>query len=162
MTTDILPATAADGPALRKVLLSAFSDDFNRTLFPATDDVRQWWDSKLIKDIENAKPHEVYLKVVDNRTGGIVAMAKWDMPPSTTRSEEEDTLPTTDEQQHEDEEEGTVWPPSCDRELCDRFFGTMAKQRTKFMGERAHCCMSSHPCCSPYLSAWFIPLDNLI
>lgn len=124
MPFEIHPATPADAPALAEVFLAAFSDDFNRTMFPPTPDVRAWAAENLFT---SRSPKEVILKITDSDDPGTAAaFARWIRPG----------------QAHADPDPGqTEWPASSDSALCDHFFGTMGKHHEELMGDRSHYCM---------------------
>jgi hypothetical protein len=131
MPLEMIPATPADGAELTEIFYAAFMGDFNRTMFPDTPDVTAWWEQNFHDTIKRsiaAETNEVILKVVDSDQGAIVAFAKWKCPTSADRDRHE-------------REESVVWAPSCDGELCDRFFSGMEELHGKWMGDRPHYCM---------------------
>ncbi|KAJ6084915.1 hypothetical protein N7499_004544 [Penicillium canescens] len=128
MPLEVIPATPADGAELTEIFYAAFVGDFNRTMFPRTPDVTAWWEQNFHDTIKRslaAETSEVILKVVDSDQGAIVAFAKWKCPTSADRDRHE-------------REEPVVWAPSCDGELCDRFFSGMEELHGKWMGDRPH------------------------
>lgn len=136
MSFTVTQATQHDAPKLAEVFFAAFSDDFNRTMFPPEPDVRTWITEHLVGG-KDAQKYEVFLKVTDpSNPDAVVAFAKWIRP-----------LDTADRDRQE-ESGGPVWPVSSDTELCDRFFGTMDEHHHQLMGDRPHYCMSL-PFCSP-------------
>jgi hypothetical protein len=125
MAFEVEPATPSDAPQMTNVFLAAFSDPFNRTMFPPTEDVRAWATEHLVGG-GGAQDHEVFLKVSDEE-GKVAAFAKW-------------IRPNTGADPGLQEAEGS-WPLSSDAELCERFFGTMNIHHHELMGERRHYCM---------------------
>lgn len=130
MSLEIYPASPADAPELTQLFYATFGGDFNRTMFPETADVTEWWEKAFSEWIERSlagESDDVILKVTEGSEGGaIVAFAKWKRPASADRDRHE---------------EHVVWPPSSDKELCDRFFHGMEAQHALWMGERPHYCM---------------------
>jgi len=140
MAFEVEPASPSDAPQMARVFLAAFSDDFNKTMLPRTEDVRAWVTGHLVGG-SGAKNHEVFLKINDAE-GKIVAFAKWALP---NAGPDPDPIPDSKE---------VSWPVSSDAELCDRFFGTMERYHHELMGERRHYCMLS--LLLSYLSLLFI------
>ncbi|OQD70359.1 hypothetical protein PENDEC_c024G05370 [Penicillium decumbens] len=124
MAFEVEPASPSDAPQMARVFLAAFSDDFNKTMLPRTEDVRAWVTGHLVGG-SGAKNHEVFLKINDAE-GKIVAFAKWALP---NAGPDPDPIPDSEE---------VSWPVSSDAELCDRFFGTMERYHHELMGERRH------------------------
>ncbi|KAJ5183801.1 hypothetical protein N7492_001417 [Penicillium capsulatum] len=122
MSFEIGPASKADAPALTEVFLAAFDDDFNRTMFPPTPDVRAFASENLLtSDNEN----EIILKATaSDDPSTMVAFAKWIRPGKAH----------TDA----DHPQGAVWPASSDSALCDLFFGTMSQHHKELMDGRPH------------------------
>jgi hypothetical protein len=136
MPLEMIPATPADGAELTEVFYATFVGDFNRTMFPHTPDVTAWWEQNFHDTIKRsiaAETNEVILKVVDSDQDAIVAFANWKCPTSADRDRHE-------------REESVAWAPSCDRELCDRFFSGMEELQGKWMGDRPHYCMFLFAC----------------
>jgi hypothetical protein len=148
MTLKIIPATPADGAELTEVFFATFVGDFNRTMFPHTPDVAAWWEQTFHDSIKRSiagETNEVFLKVVDSDLDAIVAFAKWKVPTSADRDRDE-------------REESAVWAPSCDGELCDRFFSGMEKLHEKWMGNRPHYCMFPFAFLSSFVVLLFLDL----
>ncbi|KAJ5591939.1 uncharacterized protein N7459_002308 [Penicillium hispanicum] len=123
MSLEPRAATPTDAPRLAEVFLAAFSDTFNRTMFPPTPDVRAWAATHLLGG-NGAQAHEVYLKIEDASAPGVVAaFAKWNRLAQGT-ADPHGSAPG--------------WPASSDQELCDRFFGTMDAYHRRLMGDRPH------------------------
>jgi GNAT superfamily N-acetyltransferase len=132
MPFEILPATKDDAPAFADIFLSAFSDDFNRRLFPPSQNVREWWIGKFTADFDKPQSNDVLLKAVDRTESGldtIAAFAIWNLPPPD---------PGAVNQCHE---ETPQWPDEADKELCNWFFSKMTGQRVRFVDGRRHYCM---------------------
>lgn len=140
MSVKVSPATQSDAPNLTEVFLSAFSDPFNRTMFPPTPDVHAWVTAHLFGG-NGAQENEVILKVtLTDLTdeGVVVAFAKWICPGSAD--------PDRDRQSKESGDSGDSrpkWPASSNGELCDLFFGTMEGHHHELMGGKPHYCMDS-------------------
>ncbi|PWY88339.1 acyl-CoA N-acyltransferase [Aspergillus heteromorphus CBS 117.55] len=124
----VSPALPSDSTALTDTFLAAFSDDFNRRLFPPTPDVRSWWVEQFRRDIELAggrDPSCAVLKVVDE-DGVIAGFAKWQFPVPVSASNDGHGAGVGDE-------EKVAWPPSSDSELCERFFGDIHAEKGRVM-----------------------------
>jgi hypothetical protein len=133
MSFDLLPATPTDSPALTTVFLAAFRDPFNQRLFPRTPDVTAYWTAQFTSFINN--PHKTVLKVIDSADGSIVAFTVWQLP---VQSSPEDV-----HLKHSHSHSGQYpYPASCDRELCEVFFGGMEEMKKRVMGARPHYCIS--------------------
>ncbi|RMJ25580.1 hypothetical protein PHISP_03549 [Aspergillus sp. HF37] len=129
MPFEILPATKDDAPAFADIFLSAFSDDFNRKLFPPSQNVREWWTGKFTADFDKPQSNDVLLKAVDKTDAGqevIAAFAIWNLPPPD---------PGAVNQCHE---EMPQWPDEANKELCNWFISKMKEQRVRFVGGRRH------------------------
>lgn len=135
MAIEIHPATPQDAPALAEVFLSAFCDSFSRSLFPLTADVREWWVKLFIDTSVKPQPGDILLKAVDTsaKTDAgdevITAFAIWNLPPSNP-----DAV-------NQIKQDALIVPESCNKGLCDRFFGRMEEMREKIVGGRRHYCM---------------------
>ncbi|KAJ5114406.1 hypothetical protein NUU61_000165 [Penicillium alfredii] len=133
MALEIEPANPSDASQFTEVFLAAFSDDFNRTMFPATPDVREWLTKDFSESIARSlaeSSHEVYLKVTDPSHGKLVAFAKWKRP-----------VPAANLDRHDDSHTAggeAAWPKSSDTALCGRFFSEMDAQHQSWMGGRLH------------------------
>lgn len=128
MAFEIHEATSSDAPGLADVFFSAFSDPFNRTMFPPTPDVREWITTHLVNGNDKASEHEVFLKLTDE-SGAPVAFAKWVRPYHAVADRDRRS------------KEVPAWPVNSDKELCDAFFGAMAEHHHRIMGDRPHYCM---------------------
>jgi hypothetical protein len=138
MAFEVEPAHTSDAPQMARVFTVAFSDPFNRTMFPPTEDVRVWVTENLMGG-GGTQPHDVLLKVCDE-DGKIAAFAKW-------------VLPVDADHDLHAEDEGN-WPDSADKELCEVFFGTMDEDHRKLMGGRKHYCMFFKPCYGTFCSSY--------
>ncbi|KAJ5455595.1 uncharacterized protein N7458_003859 [Penicillium daleae] len=127
MASDVQLAQPVDAPKLAEVFFAAFSDRFNRTMFPDKPDVRIWIEKNLLCG-EGIPEDQVMLKVTDpSNPDMVVAFAKWVRPSSVSHAD------------HDRRAEGpAVWPESSNGELCDRFFGTMGGHHKEIMKERPH------------------------
>ena len=130
MAFEVEPASPSDAPQMARVFQAAFSNAFNRRMFPPTEDVRAWATEHLVGG-GGAQPREVFLKASDEE-GKVAAFAKWIRPGSA------------DPDRREDEE--VSWPVSSDAELCAKFFGTMEEHHHRHMGDGRHYCMFSFSC----------------
>lgn len=130
MSLEVHPASPTDARELAQVFYASFRSDFDTTMFPNTPDVTEWWEKYFTAGITRSiagETHDVFLKVTEgSESGGIVAFAKWKCPATAA-----------DRDRHEEQ---IVWPPSSDKELCDRFFTGMGARHEKWMGERPHYC----------------------
>ncbi|KAF3019884.1 hypothetical protein E8E15_001008 [Penicillium rubens] len=128
MSLEIHPASPADARELTEVFYGSFHSDLDTTMFPKKPDVTEWWEKYFTTSIARSiagETHDVFLKVTEgSEDGRIVAFAKWKLPvaPADRRRNEEQI----------------VWPPSSDKDLCDRFFNGMGARHEKWMGERPH------------------------
>ena len=129
MPLTLLPGTLADVPTFTSIYLSAFRDVIARDCFPRTSPyIKEWWTSSNIDDMNN-QPSARYLKVVDDDE--IIAYAKWNIPvkcgtETVLGGDNPDDMP--------------VWPQDANVELCDKFFGHLARERKRIMGSRPHYC----------------------
>ncbi|KAJ5698695.1 hypothetical protein N7462_000700 [Penicillium macrosclerotiorum] len=127
MPFELQVADPADAPNRAEVFFAAFSDDFNRTMFPVNPDVHAWMIKNMLGG-DNFAQHEVFLKVTDLSNPEVpVAFAKWRRPLSSSGADQE-SHPETPMQ----------WPVSSDNELCDRFFGRMDRDHGELMKDRPH------------------------
>lgn len=130
MAFDIQLAQSTDAPKLADVFFAAFSDRFNRTMFPDKPDVRTWMEKNILCG-EDISENQIMLKVTDPSNPDVVAaFAKWVRPSSVSSAEHDRQA-----------EVPAVWPESSDGELCDRFFGTMDGYHKEIMKGRPHYCM---------------------
>lgn len=133
MASDVQFAQPADAPKLAEVFFAAFSDQFNRTMFPDNPDVRVWMEKNMLCG-EGISEDQIMLKVTDPSNPDVVAaFAKWIRPSSGSSAD------------HDRHEDPAVWPESSDGELCDLFFGTMDKHHKDAMEEKPHYCMFAFP-----------------
>jgi hypothetical protein len=130
MGSDIQLAQPTDAPKLAEVFFAAFSDRFNRTMFPDNPDVRTWMEKNILCG-EGMSDDQIVLMVTDPSNPDVVAaFAKWVRPSSVSSAD------------HDRQAEAPVeWPESSDGELCDRFFGTMDGHHKEIMKGRPHYCM---------------------
>ncbi|OQE36980.1 hypothetical protein PENCOP_c011G02907 [Penicillium coprophilum] len=128
MSLEVYPASPADAPALTQVFYGAFRSHVDTAMFPNTPDGTEWWENVFSTAIARSvagESNEIFFKVTEgSESGPIVAFAKWKR--------------LTSPADHDRHEEQIVWPPSSDKELCDRFFWGMETQHEKWMGDRPH------------------------
>lgn len=130
MSLEITQASKEDAPALSEVFFAAFSDDFNRRMFPPAPDTRAWMIENAFGGKGPAKNSEIFLKITDpSQPDTPVAVAKWIRPLSAAERGEYEA------------EARPAWPVSSDPEICDWFFGMMDEQHHRLMGDRPHYCM---------------------
>lgn len=145
MTFRITQATKTDAQSLSEVFFAAFSDPFNRTMFPPTPDVRAWVIEHLFSG-DGQNENEIFLIVTDSsHPDAPVAFAKWI---SRVDAADRDGLDT----------EGPAWPVSSDPELCEQFFGMMDEHHHRLMGDRPHYCV--FPPLAPCLKRCFASQHN--
>ena len=122
-------ATPDDAREISDIWYECFPDEFIRKMFPRTPAVQQWWDDANTSDMLS-RPSAKYLKVTDLATnegkGKIVGYAKWFVPVENQKPELENRFPP--------------WPRESDKDLADRFFGHLVKERRKYLEERQHYC----------------------
>ncbi|KAL2855624.1 acyl-CoA N-acyltransferase [Aspergillus pseudodeflectus] len=129
MGFEIKPAAPGDGAELADVFLESFSDEFNQRLWPRTSDVRSFWAEKFNASIEQAAATSFIVKIEALNCESqpvIAALAKWKIYSGDACRDEQET------------KDATGWPEICDTDLCDRFFGTLEKERVNAMGNRPH------------------------
>ncbi|MCJ1288099.1 hypothetical protein MMC26_007454 [Xylographa opegraphella] len=127
MPLTLLPATLADVPVMTSIYLSAFQDVIAHDCFPRTSPhIKDWWTSSNMDDMKNQASAR-FLKVVDG--DDIVAYAKWNVP---VQQGSETVLGG------DNPEDMPVWPQDANVELCDEFFGHLARERKRIMGNRSH------------------------
>lgn len=142
MASDIQLAQPTDAPKLAEVFFAAFSDPFNRTMFPDNPDVRAWMEKNILCG-ESMPDDQIMLMVTDpSNPDAVAAFAKWVRPSSVSSADRDRQA-----------EAPVEWPERSDGELCDRFFGTMNGHHKEIMKGRPHYCMfilllSSHACFS--------------
>ncbi|KAJ6103475.1 Acetyltransferase GNAT family [Penicillium sp. IBT 16267x] len=107
-------ATPTDAQDLTEVFLAAFSDPFNRTMFPPTAEVKSWIGENFLNGNGLASEHEVILKAT-NDNGKPVAFAKW------VRSYHAGA-----DRDLQSDNAVREWPVGSDKDLCETFFGTMS------------------------------------
>jgi hypothetical protein len=133
MSFEIQPAASSDGVELADVFLQSFSDDFNQRLWPRTADVRSFWVEKFQASFEESRATSILVKVEALNSESkpvIAAFAKWKLYNSHGHREEQE------------KDDTTIWPESCDSDLCDRFFGRLERERVNAMGNKPHYCKS--------------------
>ncbi|KAJ5463671.1 hypothetical protein N7475_008615 [Penicillium sp. IBT 31633x] len=72
MSLEIYPASPADAPELTQLFYATFGGDFNRTMFPETADVTEWWEKAFSEWIERSlagESDDVILKVTEGSEG---------------------------------------------------------------------------------------------
>ncbi|OOQ81599.1 acetyltransferase, GNAT family [Penicillium brasilianum] len=127
MASDVQFTQPSDAPKLADVFFAAFSDRFNRTMFPDKPDVRVWIKKNMLCG-EGILGDQTMLKVTDPSNSDVVAaFAKWVRPSSGSSADHDPQA-----------EDPAVWPESSDGELCDRFFGTMDRHHKDAMKGRPH------------------------
>ncbi|KAL4878085.1 hypothetical protein BJY04DRAFT_196700 [Aspergillus karnatakaensis] len=135
MANEIQPAAPNDGAQLAAIFLESFSDEFNQRMFPPTADVRPFWMQQFNETIEKIKSTEptaskiklLKIEQLDSEPKPVIAaFAKWKLY-ETTKSREE-----------RQKEAETTWPASSDAALCDRFFGTLDKERRSATADQPH------------------------
>lgn len=134
----IYPATPLDAPQLTTLFLTAFSNPTNHAMFPRTADVQAWWEAIFQAETERMQQGKAKMlwKVVESSAqkgeergegeGEIVAFALWKLPGDDA---------------HEDDAHAHELPRSADKDLCQRFFTGMARNREKYMSSRLHYCI---------------------
>ncbi|KAJ5937630.1 hypothetical protein N7454_003972 [Penicillium verhagenii] len=125
MSLDLQNASPTDAQDLTEVFLAAFSDPFNRTMFPLTAESRLWIAQNFMNSDGRTSEHEVFLKATDEH-GKPIAFAKWVRPyhVAADRDLQSDVA--------------LEWPVGSDKDLCDVFFGTMGHHHHDLMGDRPH------------------------
>jgi hypothetical protein len=121
---------------ITEVWYKCFPEPFIRQMFPYTPSVLQWWNDANGYDMAN-KPYVKFLVVRDMSKEGngiIVGYAKWWVPKEDGRFTVEERFPK--------------WEEKSDRALCDVWFGQMAKERKRLMGDKPYYCKF----CGPYSS----------
>ncbi|KAL2835974.1 hypothetical protein BJY01DRAFT_63060 [Aspergillus pseudoustus] len=127
MSVEIQPTVPNDGAQLADIFLESFADEFNQRLFPPTADVRSFWTKQFNKTIEEIKAGRptstkislVKIKQLNSESKPVIAaFAKWKLYNMTNFREEP-----------EEAGDKAIWPASSDAPLCDRFFGTLDKER---------------------------------
>ncbi len=121
-------ATVADIPALSPTFPRAFHDTpIFAAMLPDTPANDKWWQQS--HEIALLDPQTHCVKVVDQETGEIVALARWLLP-----GNDDEPQPGSAEDRWPDFTDET------DRTLTDALFGAMERGREKFMGNRKHYC----------------------
>ncbi|TVY12718.1 hypothetical protein LARI1_G009220 [Lachnellula arida] len=116
-------ATLADMPEITALWYTCFSSPLFDKLFPPTPAVHAWWNAANADDLLN-KPSQVYLKVSDvsaEGQGRIVGYAKWGFWEGGEERMLEDRMP--------------AWAEESDGGLCDGFFGALADERRRNLGD---------------------------
>ncbi|MCJ1438299.1 hypothetical protein MMC27_007687 [Xylographa pallens] len=127
MPLTLLPGTLADVPSFTSIYLSAFQDVIAHDCFPRTSPhIKEWWTSSNMDDMQHQASAR-FLKVVDGDE--VIAYAKWNVP---VKQGTETVLGG------DNPDEMPVWPKDANVELCDVFFGHLARERKRIMGSRPH------------------------
>ncbi|KAF3391625.1 hypothetical protein F1880_007762 [Penicillium rolfsii] len=127
MAFDIQFAQPTDAPELAEAFFAAFSNRFNRAMFPDSPGVRAWMQKNLLGS-EGIPDDQVILIVTDPSNPNVVAgFAKWVRPSFVSSAEHDRHAEALDE-----------WPEGSDRELCELFFGTMDRDRGEIMKGKPH------------------------
>ncbi|TVY40079.1 hypothetical protein LOCC1_G004448 [Lachnellula occidentalis] len=116
-------ATLADIPPITALWYTCFSNPLWDKLFPTTPALYAWWNAANSDDLLH-KASQVYLKVTDESAEGkgkIVGYAKWGFWEGGEERMLEDRLPG--------------WAAESDAGLCDVFFGALARERRRVLGE---------------------------
>lgn len=143
-TLKLEPVTPDDISDITNLWYAAFGTPEMLRIFPDTPGVRRWWDEANRNDLLHKPATRRYLKVVDTAADNrLVAYGKW-------------VLAGVDE----DGSRFPPWPADCDARLCDDFFGAMARERKRLLGERKNWCMF-YPVVFPICGAYTpYPLDQ--
>ncbi|KAJ5404299.1 hypothetical protein N7509_004170 [Penicillium cosmopolitanum] len=136
MAFEVQTASPGDSASLTETFFSTFSDDFNRTMFPANPEVSAFLQNTIL-EVNTEHQHEILLKVTDPSNAEVVAaFAKWILPiVSADLAAGADANADQDRHEHS---AATKWPASSDAKLCDMFFGTMEKHHEEIMDGRPH------------------------
>ncbi|KAJ5085223.1 hypothetical protein N7532_009994 [Penicillium argentinense] len=125
MSFEVQFASPGDSPSLTETFLCTFADDFNRTMFPPTPEVRAWLERTFLA-VDLSKTYQVMLKIVDPSNPSIVAaFAKWARPLHAG----------ADQDRHDP---APSWPVDGDADLREMFFGMMERHHEELMGGRPH------------------------
>ncbi|KAJ0421510.1 acyl-CoA N-acyltransferase [Aspergillus carlsbadensis] len=129
MSFEIQPAVPGDGDELADVFFESFSDEFNQRLWPQTADVRSFWVKKFNASIEEAEATSFIVKIEALSSESkpvIAAFAKWKLYSGDDCRREQEAKDTT------------VWPESCDADLCGGFFNRLERERLAGTGSKPH------------------------
>ena len=97
-------------------------------MFPYTPSLLSWWDAANGYDMAH-KPYVKFVVVRDvspEGKGRIVGYAKWWVPKEGGMFTVEERFPS--------------WSEESDGELCELFFGRIAKERRELMGDSKYYC----------------------
>ncbi|TEA18257.1 hypothetical protein C8034_v011463 [Colletotrichum sidae] len=131
MPVQMRPATAADGPSLAPVYLSAFHDNpVASTCFPQSSPACREWLSKAFA--EEAKDPRAHLLVVTDPDDAenpdrVIAWAKWVRP---ARDSEPNVTPPPPGPE--------AWPEEGDAAFAHDFFGGIGRNHARVMGDVRH------------------------
>lgn len=166
-------ATIADVPEITDVFFNAFSDDFSRAMFPATEEMRKWWIETYTKDVLKAEAEgskEVFLIVVESDSDSnvnnddvnvnqekkkrrIAAFGQWKLPLTTDEEKEK---------KRKQDSSAPIWPECSNRDLCSWYFGNSDIRHERLMGGRPHYCeFSPAPFWRFFLSLMDYFMDHL-
>ena len=123
----VMNATLQDASAMATCFFDAFVKEpqpqaqFYGTMFPNTPSVHNFFETSLSEQMRR-EPNAIFLKAVDtNANDKMAGFIKW-TPPVSPDSYWSD------------------YGEDQDAELCDAFFGAMAENRQKLMGDTPHWC----------------------
>ncbi|CAD6440105.1 46edc67b-02b9-4726-a5ec-2187c4635ee9 [Sclerotinia trifoliorum] len=124
MRFQLRPAVPSDANNLTDIYLSAFSnDEISLTCFPRSlPTTRTWWYNSILAEIQDPSSHFICICNTSSPTQEIISFAKWNdsSAPVVTKND----IPQ--------------WPPGCNAELANHFFGTLIERRREIMRERKH------------------------
>ena len=118
-------ATIDDVPALTDVYMQAFQLPITLATFPRIPSVRAWWEAQNREALISDQTVR-FVKIID--ADNIIAYAKWIFPPAekgaASGGDDPDAMPE--------------WPEGSDKALCDNFYGGLAREHKRIMGDRPH------------------------
>lgn len=128
---ELVKATEQDASDMASCFFDAFTRkphpqaDFYRKMFPNRPNVHKFFEASFIGQMQQEK-NAIFLKAVDvNADNKIAGFIKW-IPPNSQDSFWSD------------------YGEDQDAALCDAFFGAMADNRARLMGNRPHWCTFVH------------------
>ncbi|KAL3456706.1 hypothetical protein BJX64DRAFT_270151 [Aspergillus heterothallicus] len=134
MDFKIAPASPADAARITEIYFSAFANELSNRIMPRTDDVREFQIARFQSLAEEASSgsskNTHFLKIVgtesDESSAPVIAgFAIW-------------RFFDGDESDSSQQKRPVQWPPSSDAELCNSFFGHVAEERKRAIGEQPH------------------------